>query len=98
MIHSTPAARLARTPAAAPVSDGTAVTEPAPCPPVHRLTPKERQVVALLVRGLTVKQAARELGGISHHTVATHLRRAYAKLEVHDRSGLRSVAAVAGLA
>ena len=60
---------------------------------VAQLTLKERQVVDLVCRGMTNKETARELGGISPHTVATHLRRAYVKLNVNSRdqlSGLMS--------
>ncbi|HUZ81883.1 MAG TPA: LuxR C-terminal-related transcriptional regulator [Gaiellaceae bacterium] len=48
------------------------------------LTPRERDVVAAVGRGLTNKHIAQELG-LSLHTVKFHLSNAYAKLEVRTR-------------
>lgn len=52
----------------------------------YGLTPREREVLRLLVEDHTQKEIAETLF-ISPHTVDTHLRNIYAKLEVHSRSG-----------
>jgi DNA-binding NarL/FixJ family response regulator len=51
------------------------------------LTIRERQVVQQVLRGLTSKEAGRNLG-IKEYTVKKHLRNVYAKLGVHTRSQL----------
>lgn len=51
------------------------------------LTPREKQVVLLLVQGLLDKQIASQLG-ISYATVRTHVDRAFQKLNVGNRSSL----------
>ena len=56
------------------------------------LTKREQQVMALLLRGLTQAQIARELV-ISSNTVATHIQRILLKLGVHNRA--QAVAKVA---
>jgi DNA-binding NarL/FixJ family response regulator len=56
------------------------------------LTKRERQVMALLLRGLTQAEIARELV-ISSNTVATHIQRILLKLGVHNRA--QAVAKVA---
>ena len=48
------------------------------------LTPREREVLALVARGLTAYATARQLG-IGERTVHTHLRNTYAKLRVPNR-------------
>lgn len=50
------------------------------------LTPREREILQELVNGCSLKQVAAVLG-ISRHTVDTHVRKIYAKLEVTSRSG-----------
>lgn len=47
-----------------------------------RLTPRELDVVRLLASGCSYCQVAMRLG-ISPHTVVTHIKNAYRKLEVH---------------
>lgn len=47
------------------------------------LTPRESQVVQLLGRGCTYSQVAERLG-VSLHTVTSHIKNAYRKLEVHS--------------
>jgi DNA-binding CsgD family transcriptional regulator len=47
------------------------------------LTAKEADVLRLLARGRTYAQAAAELG-MSAHTVGTHVKNAYRKLDVHS--------------
>jgi DNA-binding NarL/FixJ family response regulator len=51
----------------------------------HELTPREREVLELLTRGLTQAQIARELV-ISTRTVGTHIQRILGKLGVHSRA------------
>ena len=46
------------------------------------LTPRELSVVRLLGRGCSYGQVAEQLG-ISPHTVVTHIKNVYRKLEVH---------------
>ena len=50
---------------------------------VVRLTGREAQVLRLIARGCTYVQVAAALG-ISAHTVCTHVKNAYRKLEVHS--------------
>ena len=50
---------------------------------VVRLTGREAEVLRLIARGCTYVQAAAALG-ISAHTVGTHIKNAYRKLEVHS--------------
>jgi len=56
-------------------------------------TARERQVLSLLVQGMTNKEIAQELG-IAEDTVKKHLQHAYRKLDVHRRAllmiGVRS--------
>ena len=47
------------------------------------LTPREVEVVRLLASGCTYGQVAARLG-ISPHTVVTHIKNAYRKLDVHN--------------
>ena len=54
--------------------------------PGYHLTPREKQVLELMVQGLTRKEIAAGLG-VSFHTVNTQLRTIYEKLHVHTRSG-----------
>ncbi len=50
-----------------------------------RLTPKQAEVVALVLRGAADKKMAYELG-VELCTVRTHLRRLYRKMGVQDRT------------
>jgi DNA-binding CsgD family transcriptional regulator len=50
---------------------------------VVRLTGREADVLRLIARGCTYVQAADALG-ISAHTVGSHIKNAYRKLEVHS--------------
>lgn len=47
------------------------------------LTPKEKEVLLLLTRGLSYKMISGELN-ISYHTVNTHVKKIYEKLQVHS--------------
>ena len=47
------------------------------------LTPRELAVVQLLGSGCTYEQVAARLG-VSLHTVVTHIKNAYRKLDVHN--------------
>ena len=62
---------------------------------MDRLSPREREVIMLLLRGLTEKEAANQLS-LSPGTVRTHVVHAYGKLGVKRRSELS--ARVLGLA
>ena len=60
-------------------------TDPVVLPMANPLSPRERQMIDGLSRGLRYRDLASELG-ISIETVRTHLRRTYAKLKVGCRS------------
>jgi DNA-binding CsgD family transcriptional regulator len=47
-----------------------------------RLTGRESQVLRLIARGCTYTQVADQLG-MAAHTVASHIKNAYRKLDVH---------------
>jgi DNA-binding CsgD family transcriptional regulator len=51
------------------------------------LSPREREVAQLVAKGYPNKTIAAVLG-ISSDTVATHLRRIFAKLDVHTRAAM----------
>lgn len=48
-----------------------------------RLTGRETDILRLIARGCTYEQAAVRLG-VSPHTVASHIKNAYRKLDVHS--------------
>ncbi len=58
---------------------------PTPTPradgPMHRLTPRERQILALMARGMT-NGAICDLLVLSDRTVESHVRAIYRKLEL----------------
>ena len=56
------------------------------------LTTSERAVVRLIANGLTLREAAKELG-CATRTAESHLQHAYVKLGVNDRTALRAVVA-----
>ncbi|MGC4893176.1 helix-turn-helix transcriptional regulator [Micromonospora sp. DT31] len=66
-----------------------APADPAP-PTLATLTPAEVRVAELLAVGMTKQEAARDLF-VSFHTVDTHLRAIYAKLDVRNRVELALV-------
>jgi DNA-binding NarL/FixJ family response regulator len=57
----------------------------------YDLSEREKEILALLVDGLSKKQIAEKIF-LSHHTVDSHIRNIYAKLEVHSRSSAISKA------
>jgi DNA-binding NarL/FixJ family response regulator len=54
--------------------------------PDYGLTVREREILEAMVRGLTKKEIAAELG-LSVHTADFHLRHIYEKLQVNTRTG-----------
>jgi DNA-binding CsgD family transcriptional regulator len=60
--------------------------------PTATLTPRELAVVRLLGSGCSYAQVAARLG-VSPHTVVSHIKNAYRKLEVHTAAAavMRSV-------
>jgi DNA-binding NarL/FixJ family response regulator len=50
------------------------------------LTQREREILKGMVDGLTKKQIAEQLI-LSYHTIDTHIKNIYAKLQVHTRGG-----------
>lgn len=54
---------------------------------VALLTPRERQILELIVEGMTNRRAAEALG-IAHKTVDTHRVRLMRKLGIHDQTSL----------
>jgi DNA-binding NarL/FixJ family response regulator len=83
----------------AAVADGTAMGAPRPPEPLatETLTPREREVLGLLARGLANKRIALELG-VSEKTVKAHVGHLLAKLGVHDRTQAALLAVRSGLA
>ena len=65
-------------------------------PPAPTLSPREQEIVRLVAVGLPNKAIAAVLE-ISVWTVATHLRRVFAKLEVNSRAGMVARAWATGL-
>lgn len=62
--------------------NGAFVAVPRPAQAV-RLTPREVDLLRLLARGCSYAQVAEQLE-VSLHTVTTHVKNAYRKLEVHS--------------
>jgi two-component system NarL family response regulator len=62
---------------------------------LDRFSPREQEVLACLVRGLSDRDIAQELF-ISVRTVQTHLAHIYAKLDVHSRTEAAVIAVRAG--
>jgi DNA-binding NarL/FixJ family response regulator len=73
-----------------------AIAQPPGEPPAERLTPREREVLALIGRGYANKRIALELG-LSEKTVKTHVSHVLAKLGVSDRTAAAVHAVRAGL-
>lgn len=64
---------------------------PDPAAPIVQVTERERDVLALLVRGMSYHQIAAELF-ITQKTVGYHLSNLYAKAHVNGRHQLARVA------
>lgn len=62
-----------------------AFTRLAPAPGTEELTPREREILDKLTRGLSDKEIAAELG-VSPSTIKNHLYRVYVKLQVRSRT------------
>jgi DNA-binding CsgD family transcriptional regulator len=60
------------------------------------LSPRELEVLALLGQGLSVPDAARILHR-SEHTIATHVKTLYSKLDISDRVELAEIAVRSGV-
>lgn len=56
-----------------------------PAPPSEQPSPREREILELLVKGLVLKEIAEQLG-IGLETVRTHVNHIYQKLHVHSRT------------
>ena len=52
----------------------------------EKITAREAQVLRLLASGCTYSQAAERLG-VSPHTITSHIKNLYRKLEVHCAAG-----------
>jgi DNA-binding NarL/FixJ family response regulator len=52
----------------------------------YNLTDREKDILRLMLDGLTKQNIADELT-VSYHTIDTHIKNIYAKLQVHSRSG-----------
>jgi DNA-binding NarL/FixJ family response regulator len=61
-----------------------------------RLTERETEVLRLVAKGLTSKQAAERLG-VSHRTVENHVQNTLTKLQLHNRVELARYAVEQGL-
>jgi DNA-binding NarL/FixJ family response regulator len=70
--------------------------EPKPRAPLPTLTPREREVLVLLASGHTACSAAAQLG-VSEHTLKTHVKNLYRKLDVSSRAGMVRAAVDDGL-
>lgn len=60
------------------------------------LTGREQEILAGIAKGYTAPELGRMLA-VSHHTVATHVKRIYRKLEVHSRGEAIHEARIRGL-
>jgi DNA-binding CsgD family transcriptional regulator len=61
-----------------------------------RLSSRELDVLRLLADGCTYSEASRRLG-VSLHTVVTHIKNAYRKLDVHNAAAAVASAMRLGL-
>lgn len=64
--------------------------------PAHRLTSREREVLALIAEGQSNKQIATRLG-IGVRTIETHRERIMRRLDIHSVAGLTKFAIANGL-
>jgi DNA-binding CsgD family transcriptional regulator len=82
-------------PASPPAAPGPAAAAD-PAGAVDALSPREREILALLARGLSNKELARALS-LSENTIKTHLANLYAKLGVGRRTQALVVAQRLGI-
>jgi DNA-binding NarL/FixJ family response regulator len=75
---------------------GSLVHDPHPRKPVHRLTPRQREVLQLLAEGRSMKEAAAILH-VSARTVAFHKYRMMEQLHVQSTAALIQFAVREGL-
>jgi len=62
------------------------------CGAIERLSPREKQVVALVAKGRANKQIAVEIEpSMSEATVKEHLRRIFRKVDVESRTELAAL-------
>lgn len=78
------------------LSSADAVVENTPGAQLENLTPRERDVLSGVARGLTNKAIAAELG-ISRRTVEAHRESLMRKLDIHSVAGLTRFALEAGV-
>jgi DNA-binding NarL/FixJ family response regulator len=69
---------------------------PARDTPNYGLTPREKEILQLLVQGKTIKEAATALG-IGYYTADEYIRRVYEKLQVRSRGSAVAKAVQEGL-
>ncbi|MGN0219038.1 MAG: response regulator transcription factor, partial [Muribaculaceae bacterium] len=62
----------------------------------NELTPREREIVACIARGLSTKEVADRLN-LSAHTVNTHRRNINSKLDMHSASAITLYAIMNGI-
>jgi DNA-binding NarL/FixJ family response regulator len=62
----------------------------------YGLTPREQEILELLVQGHTIKEAAAQLG-IGYYTADEYIRAVYEKLQVHSRGSAIAKAVKEGL-
>ncbi len=74
----------------------TAASGPEGAPPLAELTPREREVAALLAEGPTNRQIAARLV-VSEHTVHRHVTNILRKLDLPSRTAVAAYAARSGL-
>jgi DNA-binding NarL/FixJ family response regulator len=79
------------------LSSTEVVAEPTAATQLEQLTPRERDVLGGVARGLTNKAIAAELG-ISRRTVEAHRESLMRKLHIHSVAGLTRFALEAGVA
>jgi two-component system nitrate/nitrite response regulator NarL len=80
----------------AALRQGARLPEPVPAHPLAELSPREREVLAAIGRGVTNKEIAREFA-IAESTVKIHVQHLFRKLGVSSRVQLAVIATNQGL-